>query len=148
MISCTEFILAYNELFKYLEEKGGRHILEDFWRRIAHEYLFNLDELVREKGIEGMAEYWGHTLTEEAAKASIEVGEDYFRIHMEECPSVKLLNQRGVDKSPSYCHHCITLYKTVIEKYGFQYTLDIIDPERGICRVQARKLRLHGNKEE
>lgn len=139
MISCTEFILAYNELFKYLEEKGGREVLEDFWRQISDEYLFNLDELVRTKGIKGMEEYWGHTLTEEAAKARIYADMDEFRIEMEECPSVKRLNESGVVKSPSYCYHCDTLYRRIMEKYGFEYKLDFIDMDKGVCRIRIRK---------
>ena len=30
MISCTEFIPAYSELFKFLEAKGGGEAVEEF----------------------------------------------------------------------------------------------------------------------
>ena len=35
MISCTEFIPAYSELFTYLEDKYGRDEVDVFW-----DYLF------------------------------------------------------------------------------------------------------------
>lgn len=35
MISCTEFIPAYSELFAYLDEKYGRAEIDAFW-----DYLF------------------------------------------------------------------------------------------------------------
>ena len=35
MISCTEFIPSYSELFTYLENKHGRDEVDRFW-----EYLF------------------------------------------------------------------------------------------------------------
>ena len=37
MISCTEFIPAYSELFTFLEDKHGRDEVDRFW-----EYLTNL----------------------------------------------------------------------------------------------------------
>ena len=68
MISCTEFILAYNELFKFLDKKCGKKKVIGFWESISDNFLHNLEFLVREKGISGMKEYWTHTLTEEGAK--------------------------------------------------------------------------------
>ena len=68
MISCTEFIMAYNELFKFLDERHGKQAVTDFWIGISDNFLWNLDKLVAKKGIQGMKEYWTHTLTEEGAK--------------------------------------------------------------------------------
>ena len=42
MISCTEFIPAYSELFRYLEHTGGKQAVRDFWEHIADEFLGNL----------------------------------------------------------------------------------------------------------
>ncbi len=67
MISCTEFILTYNELFKFLDKKGGKKKVVNFWEGISDNFLQNLESLVKEKGIQGMKEYWTHTLTEENA---------------------------------------------------------------------------------
>lgn len=38
MISCTEFIPCYSELFTYLERKAGREEVSRFWK-----YLFKPD---------------------------------------------------------------------------------------------------------
>ena len=92
MVSCTEFILVYNELFKFLEEKYGKKEVIKFWEYISDKFLTNLDKLVKEKGILGMAEYWTHTLTEEGAEYEMKVGENHFEIFMKKCPSVGILN--------------------------------------------------------
>ena len=57
MISCTEFILAYNELFAFIEERHGRQELIRFWEELADEFLHNLRDLVAERGLAGMHEY-------------------------------------------------------------------------------------------
>jgi len=139
MIPSREFILAYNELFKFLHKKYGKKAVIDFWKFISDNFLTNLDHLVKEKGISGMAEYWTHTLTEEGAEYQMSVGENYFEIYMKKCPSVGKLNKAKVEKYPYYCEHCDILYKRVIEKYGFTYRIKFIDKEKGICLLQVRK---------
>ncbi|MBC7319859.1 hypothetical protein H5T89_04370 [bacterium] len=139
MISCTEFILAYNELFSFLEEEYGRQAVIEFWKYISDRFLSNLDRLVREKGIEGMKEYWTHTLTEEGADYEMRVTPSEFEIYMKQCPSVNTLNRSGVRKYPNYCDHCNILYRIIIEKYGFSYDYEFLDRDKGICRLIVRK---------
>ncbi|NLE28853.1 MAG: hypothetical protein GX629_04185 [Phycisphaerae bacterium] len=57
MISCTDFIPAYSDLFKYLEKRGGSQAVLDFWNDLSDRYLDNLRELVKAKGIRGCWEY-------------------------------------------------------------------------------------------
>jgi len=140
MIPSKDFILAYNELFKFLDEKYGKKAVIDFWEFISDVFLINLDKLVKEKGIPGMAEYWTHTLTEEGAEYTMSVGENYFEIYMKKCPSIKKLNKAGVKKYPPYCEHCDILYRRVIEKYGFKYKITYIDKEKGICQLKIKKI--------
>jgi len=139
MISSGEFIFAYNELFKFIHKKYGKKDVISLWEFISDKFLTNLDELVREKGISGMAEYWTHTLTEEGAEYQMSVGENYFEIFMKKCPSVGKLNKIKMKKYSYYCEHCKTLYKKVIEKYGFLYKVKIIDKEKGICKVFVKR---------
>ena len=67
MISCTEFIPAYSELFKFLHQQGGRDAVVKFWESLSDAFLDNLRDLAASKGLAGCFEYWSHTLTEEAA---------------------------------------------------------------------------------
>ena len=73
MISCTEFIPAYSELFRYLEHTGGKQAVRDFWEHIADEFLGNLRGLVEQNGIRGCWMYWSRTLNEEAADFRMEL---------------------------------------------------------------------------
>jgi len=139
MISCTEFILAYNELFKFLHERYGKKAVIDFWVYISDNFLTNLERLVREKGMAGMAEYWTHTLTEEKADYCMCAGKNYFKIYMKQCPSVGLLNKKKVKKYPYYCEHCDILYKRIIEKYGFSYEINFLDKDKGVCELKILK---------
>ena len=140
MISCSAFIMAYNELFKFLEEHYGKEAVTDFWIGISDNFLDNLRKLVVEKGIQGMKEYWTHTLGEEGAKYKMSTTEDEFIINMYECPSVGILRKnRHIKRYPDYCKHCDILYRRVIEKYGFTYNIEYIDENLGKCRLIMKK---------
>ena len=67
MISCTEFIPAYSELFKFLHAAGGKEAVVRFWEHLSDSFLTDLRDLAAAKGVAGCFEYWSHTLTEEAA---------------------------------------------------------------------------------
>jgi len=67
MISCTDFIPAYNELFKFLDKGGGHEEVVKFWEHLSDIYLQNLRELMAEHGLRGCWIYWSCALNEEAA---------------------------------------------------------------------------------
>ena len=69
MISCTEFIPSYSELFKYIDNHYGYSEVQKFWT-----YLFKPDgkgipliNFLKEDGLNGAFAYWSGTLKEEAA---------------------------------------------------------------------------------
>ena len=72
MISCTEFIPAYSELFTFLDKKYGREEVNRLW-----DFLFAptgkgipLINFAKKDGLKGCVDYWTGTLTEEAADAN------------------------------------------------------------------------------
>src|SRR3972149_9506445 len=110
MVSCTEMILAYDELFSFLHRRFGKKAVVKFWDGVSDVFLCNLRKLVKEKGIAGMREYWGRTLKEENAEYKVKYGRDFFGIEMYKCPSVGLLRRhKRLGRYKDYCKHCDTL---------------------------------------
>jgi hypothetical protein len=142
MISCTEFIPTYSELFKYLEEKGGFEEVLMYWESISDNFLKNLHDLAEKKGLAGCFEYWTHTLNEEAADFRMELDEEkgVFSIEMRHCPSMgRLLETEHIDPYPRYCEHCDTLYRRVLEPLGFEYDIDLSTCHEAKCRLTVKK---------
>ena len=142
MISCTEFIPAYSELFKYLEKRGGHEAVVGFWEYISDEFLGNLRDLVVENGIRGCWMYWSHTLNEEAADFVMELDEEAgeFRIEMRNCPSKgRLLSSDIVEPYYDYCSHCDLLYRRVLEPLGYDYTYDMSRVDKAACSLLIRR---------
>lgn len=130
MISCTEFIPAYSEMFSYLHERGGKSEVVRFWESLSDAFLNNLRDLAASKGLAGCYEYWSRTLTEEAADFRMTLDEKAgeFRIDMRYCPSMgRLLETKHLTPYPEYCQHCDVLYRRVLEPLGFRYEVDMTE---------------------
>ncbi|HID24746.1 MAG TPA: hypothetical protein EYP14_20425 [Planctomycetaceae bacterium] len=147
MISCTEFIPAYSELFKFLESRGGRQAVEKFWEYLAERFLGNLREAVQRHGIRGCWIYWSHTLNEEAAEFTMELDEEagWFRITMHRCPSMsRLLELKHIEPYHDYCRHCDVLYRRVLEPLGYSYRIDLSRCHEARCELTVRASRAEG----
>lgn len=142
MISCTEFIPAYSELFTYLEDKYGREEVDRFWK-----YLFVPDGkgipligFVEREGIAGCYSYWAGTLNEEAADFTMYLNEKrgFFLIKMHRCPSkgrlLELKDQIGITPYHDYCLHCDS-YRSAVEKVGLKYIYNFQGIEKAACSI-------------
>lgn len=142
MISCTEFIPAYSELFAFIEEKNGYEAVEQFWK-----YLFEPDgkgvpliNHLKAEGIRGCFTYWTETLNEEAADFTMYLNEKagWFLIDMHACPSkgrlLGLKEEKGYTPYDKYCLHCDG-YRYSVEKAGYRYIYNFMGNEHAACRL-------------
>ncbi|MEI6166924.1 MAG: hypothetical protein WCS52_06995 [bacterium] len=142
MISCTEFIPAYSQLFDVLERLGGKDAVHAFWRYLSANFLNNLRDLVKAHGIRGCYLYWSHTLKEEAADFTMELDESAgtFSIVMNHCPSKgRLLEWKHIEPYHDYCGHCDVLYRLVLEPLGYSCAIDMAQCDRARCSLVVRK---------
>lgn len=142
MISCTEFISAYSELFKFLEKTGSKSAVIQFWTHLSDSFLNNLRDLAAQKGLAGCFEYWSHTLSEEAADFKMALDEDagVFTIEMRHCPSKgRLLEMTHIEPYKDYCEHCDILYRRVLEPLGFEYNIDLSNCDKASCKLVIKR---------
>lgn len=143
MISCTDFIPAYSEFFKFLEKKGGKKDVVKFWEYLSDRYLMNLRNLIQKHGLKGCWLYWSKTLNEEAADFKMELDEKkgIFSITMFRCPSKeKLTKIKHIKPYKNYCEHCDVLYRRIIEPLGYIYSIDFSQCKKARCKLVVRKL--------
>lgn len=137
MISCTEFIPAYSELFKFIDQKDGRQAVYDYWTAIFDPANSPLNACLDRSGIKGCYEYWSHTLNEEAADFTMTLDEDegYFLSVMRKCPSKgKLLKLDYMEPFDEYCLHC-DQYRQAVEKHGLCYEYDFTGSDQAQCSL-------------
>lgn len=145
MVSCTEFIPLYSELFKYLEKKGGKAEVIKYWEHISEKYVDpRLGEEIKKAGLKGCFNYWNKSLNEEACDFSMTYDEEnnYFEIDMKGCPSRGMLNKLTyTDPYKDYCGHCDVLYSKCAKKYGIEITGDFSEVDKAKCKLFAKKIK-------
>lgn len=140
MISCTEFIAAYSELFTYLDERWGHGEVERFWT-----YLFEptgkgipLINFAKEKGLRGCWEYWSGTLSEEASDITMYFNEEkgWITSAMHYCPSkgrlLRLQKEIGLVPYYDYCEHC-NYYRSALDKVGLKWIRNHLHVDEAQC---------------
>lgn len=140
MISCTEFILAYSELFKYLDSKYGRQEVDRLWN-----FLFKptgkgipLINYAKKDGLKGCVDYWTGTLTEESAEVTFmyNLEDGWFARQMHHCPSKGRLLQfkesLGIEPYHDYCDHC-DFYRASLEEVGLTWIRNHTSVDKASC---------------
>jgi hypothetical protein len=137
MISCTEFIPAYSELFKFIDRKLGRQAVYDYWKSLFDPSIAPLNEYLEKYGLEGCFKYWTHTLNEEAADFTLTYDDEagYYKCEMHHCPSKgRLLELKYMEPFEEYCSHC-DYYRLSAEKNGFVYEYDFSRVDNAQCSL-------------
>lgn len=121
MIGVYDFCGHYDWTFAWLDAQGGPAFLKTYWdEAIRGDSQAHAAALIQEKGFAGMQEYWGHTLTEEAAACSTALTESCFRIDMCSCPSMGFLLANELHKYRDYCDHCMGWIGPMMKQAGFR----------------------------
>ena len=140
MISCTEFIPAYSELFSFLDENYGRAEVEKFWT-----YLFAptgkgipLINFAKRDGLRGCWDYWSGTLKEEAADCTRYFNEKagWIASEMHYCPSkgrlLELQKEIGLKPYYDYCGHC-DYYRSALDMVGLKWVRNHLHVDKASC---------------
>ena len=136
MISCTEFIPAYSELFKFIDRKSGRQAVYDYWDFLFQPEKSPLNDYLEKYGLRGCWEYWNVIYTEEACDGTqlFNEKEGWYLSCMHSCPSKGRFNKLGYLKPfDEYCKHC-NGYDWSLNKYGFVHIMDYRGEEKACCR--------------
>lgn len=122
MIGCYDFCGHYEWTFGWLDRVGGHEFVRAYWNEaINHDSQRHARDLILNKGFEGMAEYWGHTLAEESPDLGFNITRtnEVFRIDMHDCPSKGFLLKNGLENYRDYCDHCIGWIGPLMKEAGF-----------------------------
>ena len=137
MISCTEFIPAYSEFFKFIDKNSGRQAVYDFWDALFQPENSPLDGLITKFGkLRGCWENWYVVYTEEACDNTMLYNEEegWMVGCMHHCPSKGRFKKLGyMEPFDEYCKHCDS-YDIVFKKQGVGHLMDYRGNECAKCR--------------
>ena len=137
MISCTEFIPAYSEFFKFVDRRSGRQAVYDFWDALFQPENSPLDGLITKYDrLRGCWENWYLVYTEEACDNTMLYNQEegWMVGCMHHCPSKGRFQKLGyMEPFDEYCRHCDS-YDIVFKKHGIGHVMDYRGNECAKCR--------------
>lgn len=122
MMGCYDFCGHYEWTFAWIDQTGGRALLHEFWEvAISRDSQRHAREMIQKDGYGGMAQYWGHTLTEESPDLGFSITQrtGVFRIDIHDCPSKGFLLRNNLQSCPDYCDHCLGWIGPMMKDAGF-----------------------------
>ena len=136
MVPSDQFVLFYNEIFKYLEKKGPMALRRYYDRVSLRQEDFCL-KLFREKGLKGMYEYWERIRIEENCDSWHRLAPDasYMEGGQTVCPSLTKALKSETGPCRVYCDHCPGWVLPIMTKAGYYYVYNIISRTRPTCEV-------------
>ena len=138
MIPSDHFVRFYNEVFKFLDEKGD---LPNYYRAISRDQEAHCLKLFREKGLQGVYEYYQRIRVEENCDMELRMlkNPDRLVLFMRKCPSLGKVLDNDADPCPKYCLHCPGWTIPLYQKAGLteEYNLVALDDPRCVETIYA-----------
>ena len=138
-MKCSKpFILSYNRIFEFLNERGYEDV-EDFWHLLSEAIFERLRYLISTEGVVGMVKYWTEVLTAEGAEFELDYKcgkQKTLDIVIRACPSLREIRCSGKEPSHIYCNHCKFIYSRILEEFG--YTFKVISANGG-CAIEIEE---------
>ena len=134
MIPSDHFVLFYNEVFKFISAKGKAE-LEKYYLRVSKNQEFHCLELFRQKGLQGMYEYWEHIRIEENCDMTNRLQDDCYSFEFHSCPSLSKVVDNDAGACPGYCNHCPGWIMPIMTKAGFYAVYNLIDRKQPRCEM-------------
>ena len=132
MIPSDQFVLFYNEIFKFLAGRG-KNELDRYYERIAdRQGNFTLDKYRRE-GLKGVYDYYRRIEVEENCELEMYLQPDYLRLRMTKCPSLSKALVSATGACPVYCDHCPGWCLRVLARAGFWEVYDLVSRTEPVC---------------
>ena len=131
MIPSDHFVRFYNEVFKFLDERGG---LDDYYEEVSHEQARACADLFWKKGMKGIKEHFDRIYKEENCTNENWTTETSRFSCMTNCPSLHKATDNDAGLCVKYCLHCPGWELPMLTRFGFYCVYDLIGLRVGDCR--------------
>ena len=132
MIPSDHFVRFYNEVFKFLDEKNS---LEKYYLHISSHQEFHCLKLFKDKGLQGLYEYYIKIRKEENCDMDIELKAHEFSLFMKKCPSLSKATDNDAGVCPKYCLHCAGWLLPLLTKADLFIVYDMKSVDLPMCQI-------------
>ena len=130
MIPSDHFVRFYNEVFKFLDERGA---LQEYYKHISKHQELHCLKLFTEKGLQGVHEYYEKIYKEENCQGENTLKGHELILSMTKCPSLSKALDNDAGACPKYCLHCPGWTMPLYTKAGLFQIFDLMGLDNPQC---------------
>ncbi len=132
MLPSDHFVKFYNEIFKYLDQRGPAE-LERYYARVADRQAFFTLEAFKRDGLKGMYDYWERIRIEENCDMDLVLSDGCLELKMNVCPSLTKVIDNDAGPCHAYCDHCPGWVGRVLAEARHYMVYDIVSRTEPRC---------------
>ncbi|MBQ7650339.1 MAG: hypothetical protein IJS15_05225 [Victivallales bacterium] len=130
MIPSDHFVRFYNEVFKFLDAKGG---LAKYYQTISAHQEFHCLKAFSENGLQGVYDYYQKIYKEENCVGHTILKGHELELYMGKCPSLSKALDNDAGACPKYCMHCPGWTQPLYTKAGLFQIYDLMGLDNPQC---------------
>ena len=130
MLPSDHFVRFYNEVFKFLDEHDD---LPNYYQAISRDQDLHCLALFREKGLQGVHEYYQRIRREENCDMDIQFQGHELILNMKCCPSLSKAIDNDAGPCLKYCLHCPGWSLPLYRRAGFYSCYDLKGLQTPAC---------------
>ena len=127
-----DFHGALSTGFKYLSEKYGKGVLEEFLKICGKNMYGWLIKKIKREGLLAIERYWNEIFSLEGADFEIDKRKDGIILRVLECPAIIHMKKAGYDIYNDFCVQCRVINEIIAEETGFKSAVSY-DQQKGRC---------------
>ena len=134
MIPSDHFVKLYNEIFKFLANRGPGE-LDRYYERVAGRQAFFTLEAFKRDGLKGMYDYWERIRIEENCDMTHDFNDRFYHLKMNTCPSLSKVLDNDAEPFGGYCDHCPGWVGRVLARAGYWVVYDLVGRATPQCEM-------------
>ena len=134
MIPSDHFVKLYNEIFKFLANRGPGE-LDRYYERVAGRQAFFTLEAFKRDGLKGMYDYWERIRIEENCDMTHDFNDRFYHLKMNTCPSLSKVRDNDAEPFGGYCDHCPGWIGRVLARAGYWMVYDLVGRDTPQCEM-------------
>ena len=127
-----DFHGALSYAVTFLTERHGAEEMEAFFDQVAANVFRPLIEAMKESGLKALEDHWRNIFDLEQADYDMEYEGETLVLHVNQCPAISHMKERGYDIAPGFCEHTRITNEGICTRAGFACSVEY-DQDAGRC---------------
>ncbi len=133
-----DFHRTTNGTIAYLRKRYGLGLLDEVFRRVAHDVYHSIHEDLKRGDPEQLVAHWRHFMRREKGRFAIRRRGDTIQMTVHECPAIAYLRGRGIPVDPAFCRQTIAVNEALSEATPFAITTEVLGEGRCVQTIRRR----------